>query len=219
MIDLISDVAKLGANDWYFFSFRERKYAIGLRTNRATVSGYWKATGKDRPIFSSVTREIVGMRKTLVFYRDRAPNGIKTGWIMHEFRLELPTVPSKDWVLCRAFHKSKGDDFTTKHSFEDDFDTRTIGLSSPPFASPPPPVDQTMQSNQQVIKPLLLSQTPQYSENFSSNNAFLNNIAYLNPNLLEIPLEGNNLFNSESKGGGTAAADEYEFLYTMNLED
>ncbi|XP_054792753.1 NAC domain-containing protein 21/22-like [Prosopis cineraria] len=51
------------------------------------------------------------MRKTLVFYRNRAPNGIKTGWIMHEFRLETPHMPPKeDWVLCRVFHKSKSSD-------------------------------------------------------------------------------------------------------------
>ncbi|KAF2292709.1 hypothetical protein GH714_027199 [Hevea brasiliensis] len=64
-------------------------------TNRATTSGYWKATGKDRTILDPTTREIVGMRKTLVFYRNRAPNGIKTGWIMHEFRLETPHMPPK----------------------------------------------------------------------------------------------------------------------------
>ncbi|KAK4745862.1 hypothetical protein SAY87_012174 [Trapa incisa] len=48
------------------------------------------------------------MRKTLVFYRNRAPNGIKTDWIMHEFRLEtLHMPPKEDWVLCRVFHRSK----------------------------------------------------------------------------------------------------------------
>ncbi|KAE8704005.1 NAC domain-containing protein 21/22 [Hibiscus syriacus] len=105
----LPEVAKLNANEWYFFSFRDQKYATGFRTNRATTSGYWKATGKDRTVIDPRTQETVGMRKTLVFYRNRAPNGIKTGWIMHEFRLETPNMPPKeDWVLCRVFHKSKG---------------------------------------------------------------------------------------------------------------
>ncbi|CAN0829152.1 NAC domain-containing protein 21/22 [Linum grandiflorum] len=73
----------------------DRKYATGFRTNRATTSGYWKATGKDRTVVEPNTKEVVGMRKTLVFYRNRAPNGIKTGWIMHEFRLETPHLPPK----------------------------------------------------------------------------------------------------------------------------
>lgn len=89
------DVAKLNAKEWYFFSFRDRKYATGYRTNRATISGYWKATGKDRTVMDPRTRKLVGMRKTLVFYRNRAPNGIKTTWIMHEFRLECPNMPPK----------------------------------------------------------------------------------------------------------------------------
>ncbi|CAN1292207.1 NAC domain-containing protein 21/22 [Linum perenne] len=104
----LPEVAKLNATEWYFFSFRDRKYATGYRTNRATISGYWKATGKDRTVVDPTSKEVVGMRKTLVFYRNRAPNGIKTGWIMHEFRLESPHMPPKeDWVLCRVFHKSK----------------------------------------------------------------------------------------------------------------
>ncbi|XP_013594147.1 PREDICTED: protein CUP-SHAPED COTYLEDON 3-like [Brassica oleracea var. oleracea] len=104
----LPDVAKLNAKEWYFFSFRDRKYATGYRTNRATVSGYWKATGKDRTVMDPRTSQLVGMRKTLVFYRNRAPNGIKTTWIMHEFRLECPNMPPKeDWVLCRVFNKGR----------------------------------------------------------------------------------------------------------------
>lgn len=90
-----SEVAKLSTNEWYFFSFRDRKYATGLRTNRATKSGYWKATGKDRMIYYPKSHTIVGMRKTLVFYSGRAPNGAKTSWVMHEFRLENPHTPPK----------------------------------------------------------------------------------------------------------------------------
>ncbi|KAL6883265.1 hypothetical protein ACP4OV_010679 [Aristida adscensionis] len=104
----LPDVAKLTSEEWYFFSFRDRKYATGSRTNRATKTGYWKATGKDRMVHEPGTRAIVGMRKTLVFYRGRAPNGQKTGWVMHEFRLETPnSLPKEDWVLCRVFNKTK----------------------------------------------------------------------------------------------------------------
>ncbi|GMH05116.1 hypothetical protein Nepgr_006956 [Nepenthes gracilis] len=105
--------AKMGEKDWYFFCVRDRKYPTGLRTNRATQAGYWKATGKDREIYRA--KSLIGMKKTLVFYTGRAPKGEKTNWVMHEYRLEgkilkynLPKTPKNEWVICRVFKKSSG---------------------------------------------------------------------------------------------------------------
>ncbi|XP_047312335.1 NAC domain-containing protein 96-like [Impatiens glandulifera] len=94
--------------EWYFFGPRDRKYPNGSRTNRATKAGYWKATGKDRQV-NSKTRS-VGMKKTLVYYRGRAPHGARTGWIMHEYRLdesqcEIPSGLQDSYALCRVFKK------------------------------------------------------------------------------------------------------------------
>ncbi|GMI85156.1 NAC domain containing protein 20 [Hibiscus trionum] len=100
--------------EWYFYSPRDKKYPNGSRTNRATRGGYWKATGKDRTVQTSGSqkRAVVGMKKTLVYYRGRAPHGIRTNWVMHEYRLlhsASPTAPSslKDsYSLCRIFKKN-----------------------------------------------------------------------------------------------------------------
>ncbi|RCV42514.1 hypothetical protein SETIT_9G222900v2 [Setaria italica] len=134
----LPDVAKLTAEEWYFFSFRDRKYATGSRTNRATKTGYWKATGKDRVVHEPATRELVGMRKTLVFYRGRAPNGQKTGWVMHEFRLETPNSPPKeDWVLCRVFNKMKLSSEGEEAGSSGIHNGHTATVSAEP-SSPPP---------------------------------------------------------------------------------
>ncbi|KAF8116109.1 hypothetical protein N665_0022s0039 [Sinapis alba] len=95
--------------EWFFFSPRDRKYPNGSRTNRATKAGYWKATGKDRKVTSN--SRTVGTKKTLVYYRGRAPHGSRTDWVMHEYRLEEQECDSKSgiqdaYALCRVFKKS-----------------------------------------------------------------------------------------------------------------
>ncbi|CAN0924287.1 Protein CUP-SHAPED COTYLEDON 1 [Linum grandiflorum] len=124
----------MGEKEWYFFSLRDRKYPTGLRTNRATSAGYWKATGKDREVYSSSSgaggagamstwnhhhnKMLLGMKKTLVFYKGRAPRGEKTKWVMHEYRLDghfsyrsssghhSSSSAKEEWVICRIFHKT-----------------------------------------------------------------------------------------------------------------
>uniref|UniRef100_A0AAN0MNN3 Cup-shaped cotyledon 3 n=1 Tax=Monophyllaea glabra TaxID=1873335 RepID=A0AAN0MNN3_9LAMI len=112
----LPEMAKMGEKEWYFFSLRDRKYPTGLRTNRATGAGYWKATGKDREVYSAASGATVGMKKTLVFYKGRAPRGLKSKWVMHEYRLHAYLSTSRryyssfkeEWVICRIFHKTAG---------------------------------------------------------------------------------------------------------------
>eukprot|EP00250_Pteridium_aquilinum_P012598 c20825_g1_i2 orf=416-1726(+) len=92
--------------EWFFFNAQDKKYLHGSRTNRTTKAGYWKATGKDRKIS---TASCTGMKKTLIYYFGRAPHGVRTDWVMHEFRLdeefERKMNCSKSFVLCRVRRK------------------------------------------------------------------------------------------------------------------
>ncbi|XP_068663141.1 NAC domain-containing protein 2-like [Aristolochia californica] len=107
--------ALFGESEWFFFSPRDRKYPNGARPNRAAASGYWKATGTDKPILTTNGTQCLGVKKALVFYTGRPPKGQKTDWVMHEYRL-LDTTPNSqkikgsmrldDWVLCRVRQKS-----------------------------------------------------------------------------------------------------------------
>ena len=81
-----------GEDEWYFFTPRDRKYPNGVRPNRAAGLGNWKATGTDKPILTSCGTKSIGVKKPLVFYKGRPPKGVKTDWIMHEYRSSLDTM-------------------------------------------------------------------------------------------------------------------------------
>ncbi|KAL9239739.1 hypothetical protein vseg_014033 [Gypsophila vaccaria] len=213
----LPEVAKLNASEWYFFSFRDRKYATGFRTNRATTCGYWKATGKDRVILGPKTKEVVGMRKTLVFYRNRAPNGTKTGWIMHEFRLECPHMPPKeDWVLCRVFHKGKTGENNNNNN--NNINNDIISNYNTQY--------QYIFDNNHTIpyecqKPnSFSSNSPTYSQNKSTidhndmSRNYLNSDDTTNPNSNMFPLNPTNLLQIVKEDD-----DNYECLWDMNLDE
>uniref|UniRef100_A0A7N0U437 NAC domain-containing protein n=1 Tax=Kalanchoe fedtschenkoi TaxID=63787 RepID=A0A7N0U437_KALFE len=120
-------IENMDNSERFYYCQRDRKYPNGLRTNRATKAGFWKATGKDREIYRGKIprRELIGMRKTLVFYTGRAPRGEKTNWVMYEYRLmpqfftsSMITPQNEEWVLARVFYKNDnlGGGATTMHS-------------------------------------------------------------------------------------------------------
>ncbi|XP_022743957.1 NAC domain-containing protein 2-like [Durio zibethinus] len=138
--------AWFGEDEWFFFSPRDRKYPNGARPNRAAASGYWKATGTDKPILTSCGTKSIGVKKALAFYKGRPPKGIKTEWIMHEYRLLETTIwtPKRrgsmrldDWVLCRVRQKSS----IQRNSWED----RNINSHEPD--SYPPKLNKPWPSN------------------------------------------------------------------------
>ncbi|KAJ0111663.1 hypothetical protein Patl1_00721 [Pistacia atlantica] len=116
---------------WYFFNAPTYKYAKSKRTNRTTGAGYWKVTGKDRPIWDDRGTKVIGIKKNLVFYLHRFPNGVKTNWVIHEyhsnnaplyqafsflffsFLLFIPLKFLKEFVLWRLKRKS-GNESKTK---------------------------------------------------------------------------------------------------------
>ncbi|KAI8022973.1 NAC domain-containing protein 43 [Camellia lanceoleosa] len=139
----IQEKCRIGStpqNDWYFFSHKDKKYPTGTRTNRATAAGFWKATGRDKVIYSNSKR--IGMRKTLVFYKGRAPHGQKSDWIMHEYRLDdnicdTNNVPDatgdatqeEGWVVCRIF-KKKNHHKTLDNNSSSPFNSSIINLET-----------------------------------------------------------------------------------------
>ncbi|KAK8670206.1 hypothetical protein V6N13_104965 [Hibiscus sabdariffa] len=105
-------MAAIGEKEWFFYVPRDRKYRNGDRPNRVTTSGYWKATGADRMIRGENSRSI-GLKKTLVFYTGKAPKGIRSSWIMNEYRLphhETQRYQKAEISLCRVYKRAGVED-------------------------------------------------------------------------------------------------------------
>ncbi|KAF1898191.1 hypothetical protein Lal_00032956 [Lupinus albus] len=106
-----------GEKEGYFYCQRGRKYRNSVRPNRVTGSGFWKATGIDKRVYShgGEGNECIGLKKTLVYYCGSAGKGTKTDWMMHEFRLPSNhntkinadiAQEAEIWTLCRIFKRN-----------------------------------------------------------------------------------------------------------------
>ncbi|KAE9621639.1 hypothetical protein Lal_00032743 [Lupinus albus] len=160
--------AVFGENEWYFFTPRDRKYPNGARPNRATTSGYWKATGTDKPVLTSGGTQKVGVKKALVFYGGKPPRGIKTNWIMHEYRLahnnpnnrplgcdlghKKNSLRLDDWVLCRIYKKNNTHRPPLEHDKEDSMNER-FHLSKMPTSYS----NALLQNDQNLLEGMVLN--------------------------------------------------------------
>ncbi|GLT94738.1 hypothetical protein SLE2022_124650 [Rubroshorea leprosula] len=129
---------------WFFFIPRQESEARGGRPRRLTTTGYWKATGSPGFVYSS--NRPIGVKRTMVFYNGRAPNGKKTEWKMNEYKaidgeassstaaaavgVATPPALRHEFSLCRVYKKSK-----CLRSFD----------RRPPPALPPPQPSATQQ--------------------------------------------------------------------------
>ncbi|KAK9910051.1 hypothetical protein M0R45_034028 [Rubus argutus] len=77
---------------------------------RTTEQGYWKITGSGRKI-KATDNSIIGKMRIMIFYIGRAPNGHKTGWVIHQYFL-LPNDNNQgDIGVCRLNLKSDDDNY------------------------------------------------------------------------------------------------------------
>ncbi|KAK1556267.1 hypothetical protein Q3G72_001716 [Acer saccharum] len=150
----LPEKARFGESEWFFFSPRDRKYPNGTRPNRAAGSGYWKATGTDKPILSSSSggggsqsQYCLGVKKALVFYQGRSPKGTKTNWMMLEYKLIDDAFRSQklfrasmrldDWVLYRVRQKGKtpGQHIKQHYNIASTCNSTSVVIFPSPFTS------------------------------------------------------------------------------------
>lgn len=106
----------------FFFIPRQESEVRGGRPSRLTETGFWKATGSPSYVYSSESR-IIGLKRTMVFYTGRAPQGTKTHWKMNEYKAiqgdfnsssssspsSISATPTlrQEYSLCRVYKKTK----------------------------------------------------------------------------------------------------------------
>ncbi|KAF5182841.1 Nac domain containing protein [Thalictrum thalictroides] len=104
-----------GENSCYFFTPRDRKYKMGSRPDRRTGGGFYRASGKDKPVVNKNGQKI-GTKRTLVYYKGVHKNPVKTNWLMVEYVIEehqlgidnqTNSMRLDDCVVCKIYYNPK----------------------------------------------------------------------------------------------------------------
>ncbi|PPD81997.1 hypothetical protein GOBAR_DD21080 [Gossypium barbadense] len=113
-------------NEWYFFSHKDKKYPTGTRTNRATVAGFWKATGRDKAVYD----------KSRLESDENGP------------------PREEGWVVCRAFKKRTSSQNKTIQGWDTTiFQDEPSGITSSAIFDPLADISrQTQNFKKEIIK-------------------------------------------------------------------
>ncbi|GJN32493.1 hypothetical protein PR202_gb21007 [Eleusine coracana subsp. coracana] len=136
-----------------------------------------RRSGKDKEIYQAgaMMPTIIGMKKTLVFYKGRAPKGEKTDCVMHEFRLEgsgkiYPTTSSnsittkEEWVICKLSNKGSKNNDPPMLPFHEAMANDEIDEKNMTFADPTQvPMVQDCSIDMDPLCPLMDPTMPFYS--------------------------------------------------------
>ncbi|CAA2954255.1 NAC domain-containing 90 [Olea europaea subsp. europaea] len=167
------------SEQWFFFVPSQEREVRGGRPCRTTASGYWKATGSPSYVYSSDSK-VIGVKKSMVFYKGKAPTGRKTKWKMNEYRAieedfntSIPKL-RHELSLCRVYVVSGSSRA---------FDRRPSGLGPPP---PPMIINQENDSRgdgvtSECAKTLWASESSMSGESHGggSNSQMINGLEYL----------------------------------------
>ncbi|KAM1125710.1 hypothetical protein FF1_040981 [Malus domestica] len=94
-------------DEWYFYNRPIYKKNNRNEVERATATGFWKSTGKEK-IVKARDNKIIGKKRILTFRQGRGSNAPITNWVMHEFSIPQinPNANQRDFVLCYVKKKS-----------------------------------------------------------------------------------------------------------------
>lgn len=97
----------------YAGDLRETRHFFGNRAERRNLSkkqkcsrpavrdgsGYWKLSGKEKRIAASMSNQVIGMKRNLVFCQGRSSDSVKPKWIMQELcLLSHQTTSDSTWL-------------------------------------------------------------------------------------------------------------------------